>query len=202
MKTVQVRGLGWKKFIDVSMVALVIRGGWNGKRRCEVKFAIELEEKETGWWRKSIAVAFYRGSIDRVRVCLGVSLSLLTMVGFMYSSKYVLHSRRSQSSVMWPPYMISPNRYRRSSPKMSRRTNQYGDEKIHVESFTWHFGVRFQVVVEHIHGDGQITVVERIVSIPTLRTEFSSKGYRTGLSLVSSPRSFVSPYRSATTAWK
>lgn len=33
----------------------------------------------------------------------------------MYSSRYVLQSRLSQSSVMCPPYMISPNRYLRSS---------------------------------------------------------------------------------------
>lgn len=33
----------------------------------------------------------------------------------MYSSRYVLQRRLSQSSVMCPPYMISPNRYLRSS---------------------------------------------------------------------------------------
>ena len=35
---------------------------------------------------------------------------LLTSSGFMYSSRYVLQSLRSQSSVMCPPYIISPNR--------------------------------------------------------------------------------------------
>ena len=38
-----------------------------------------------------------------------------TWLGCMYSSRYVLQSRLSQSSVMCPPYMISPNRYLRSS---------------------------------------------------------------------------------------
>lgn len=48
---------------------------------------------------------------------LGLTSRVLTQtwLGCMYSSRYVLQSRLSQSSVMCPPYMISPNRYLRSS---------------------------------------------------------------------------------------
>mmetsp|Transcript_4421 Transcript_4421/g.9355 ORF Transcript_4421/g.9355 Transcript_4421/m.9355 type:complete len:201 (-) Transcript_4421:10949-11551(-) len=36
-------------------------------------------------------------------------------MGLKSTSRYVFAVRRSQKSVMWPPYMISPKRYRRSS---------------------------------------------------------------------------------------
>ena len=50
-----------------------------------------------------------------IHFCLCLLLQLQTWLGCMYSSRYVLQRRLSQSSVMCPPYIISPNRYLRSS---------------------------------------------------------------------------------------
>ena len=48
-------------------------------------------------------------TVIHIHICQSSNQGL-TSSGFMYSSRYVLQSLRSQSSVMWPPYMISPNR--------------------------------------------------------------------------------------------
>lgn len=40
--------------------------------------------------------------------------------------------------------------------------------------FPRHFGVRLEVVIEHVDADGQIADVERIAAVPALRTELAS----------------------------
>lgn len=81
----------------------------------------------------------------------------------MYSSRYVLQSRLSQSSVMCPPYMISPNRYLRSSHGtftiiaiiMKNTANAIITSNMFIMLFctddTSHLCVSFQVVVENIN---------------------------------------------------
>lgn len=95
----------------------------------------------------------------------------------MYSSRYVLQRRLSQSSVTCPPYMISPNRYLRSShgtftvtpvlkivivlrpdTTATRATNE-----------TAHLSISLQVVVQNVDRDRQVSGVEGVFSVPTLR---------------------------------
>lgn len=88
----------------------------------------------------------------------------------MYSSRYVLQRRLSQSSVTCPPYMISPNRYLRSSHgtfKVKSLLNHLTPNPR--PPSTAHLSVSLQVVVQDVNRDRQVSGVEGVFPVPPLR---------------------------------
>lgn len=84
---------------------------------------------------------------------------------------------------MCPPYMISPNRYLRSSHgTLSIATTSGGKNIImvlcpipfvHDTNGTSHLCICFQVVVEYVNRYCQVSGVEGVLSVPTLGSKLS-----------------------------
>ena len=61
-----------------------------------------------------------------------------------------------------------------SIPVISDMTTVHNFTKEISKIVPWNFAISFQVIVKDINRDRQVTNIEWIGSIPTLRTEFSS----------------------------
>ena len=88
-----------------------------------------------------------------------------------------LQSLLSQSSVMCPPYIISPKRYLKSSQGTWHNKKCLQSSKPSQTEGKTHPIVGFKVVVEHISADDKIPSVERIAFIPALNNYSMTKKF-------------------------